>query len=81
MMAKFLDSHPMKGVKNTKLKELHDSPTDEFGVKHLDIIYSENDDRMYCFLEAPNKDAVIKHHEKYGYTCDYIIEVNSTATD
>ena len=81
MMAKFLDSHPMKGVKNTKLKELHHSPTDEFGVKHLDIIYSENDDRMYCFLEAPNKDAVIKHHEKYGYTCDYIIEVNSTATD
>ena len=40
-MAKFLDSHPMKGVKNDELKKLHNSPTDEFGVKHLDIIYSE----------------------------------------
>ena len=80
-MPKFLDSHPMKGVSNGTLKKLQNEPKDEFGVVHLDIIFSEDEDRMFCFLEAPNKDAIIKHHEKFGYKCDYIIEVNSTAFD
>ena len=80
-MPRFLDSHPMKGVKHENLKKLQKEPKDEFGVTHVDIIFSEDEDRMFCFLEAPNKDALIKHHEKFGYKCDYIIEVNSTAYD
>lgn len=80
-LAKFLDSHPMQGAKKDELKKLHKEPKDEFGVTHLDIIFSEDEDRMYCFLDAPDKDAIIKHHEKYGYKCDYIIEVDSTAYD
>ncbi len=77
-MPKFLDSHNMKGVKPETLKKLQDAPEDEFGVKHLNLIYNEDDDRMYCFLEAPNKEAIAKHHDKFGYKCDYILEVNST---
>ena len=80
-MPKFLDSHPMKGARKDELKKLQNEPKDEFGVTHLDIIFSEDDDRMYCFLDAPNKDSIIKHHEKAGYKCDFIIEVNSTALD
>ena len=80
-MPRFLDSHPMKGVKQETLKNLQKEPKDEFGVTHVDIIFSEDEDRMFCFLEAPNKDAIIKHHDKFGYKCDYIIEVNSTAFD
>ena len=80
-MPRFLDSHPMKGVKQETLKKLQKEPKDEFGVTHVDIIFSEDEDRMFCFLEAPNKEAIIKHHEKFGYKCDYIIEVNSTAFD
>ena len=33
------------------------------------------------FLEAPNKEAIVKHHERFGYKCDFIIEVDSTAYD
>ena len=80
-MAKFLDSHPMQGAKKEYLKKLQNEPRDEFGVKHLDLIFSEDEDRMYCFLEAPNKDAIVKHHERFGYKCDFIIEVDSTAYD
>ena len=80
-MPKFLDSHPMKGARKEELKKLQANPKDEFGVTHLDIIFSEDDDRMYCFLDAPDKNAIIKHHEKAGYTCDFIIEVDSTAYD
>jgi len=77
-MPKFLDSHPLKGAKKETLEEFQNLPVDEFGVKHLNLIYSEDDDRMFCFLEAPDKEAVKKHHDKLGYKCDYILEVDDT---
>lgn len=80
-MPKFLDSHSLKGASPETLKKLQDSPKDEFGVSHLDLIFSEVEDKMYCFLEAPDKESVKKHHDKFGYKCDYILEVESTADD
>ena len=77
-MPKFLDSHALNGAKPETLKKLQNDPIDEFGVKHLNLIYSEDEDRMYCFLEAPDKEAIKKHHDKFGFKCDYILEVNST---
>ncbi len=79
IVAKFLDSHPMQGATSETLKKLHNSSKDEFGVKHLNLIYSEDEDRMYCLLDAPNKEAIVKHHEKLGYKCDMIMEVDATA--
>ena len=78
-MPKFLDSHPLKGTDPQTLKKLQNAPKDEFGVTHLNLIYSEEEDRCYCFLEAPTKEAVAKHHHKMGFDCDYILEVDSTA--
>jgi hypothetical protein len=78
-MTKFIDSHPLKGTNTETLKKLQNAPKDEFGVTHLNIIFSEEEDKCYCFLEAPNKEAVEKHHHKMGFECDYILEVNSTA--
>ena len=80
-MPKFLDSHGLQGAEPEELKKAQNDPKDEFGVSILNIIYSEDEDKMYCFLDAPNKDAIEKHHEKLGYKCDYIMEVNSTAND
>ncbi len=80
-MPKFLDSHGLQGVDPEDLKKLQNAPKDEFGVTHLNIIYSEDEDRMYCFLEAPDKEAVKKHHEKFGYKCDFIIKVDDTVED
>ncbi len=81
IVAKFLDSHGLQGADPEELKKAQNDPKDEFGVSILNIIYSEDEDRMYCFLEAPDKEAIKKHHEKLGYKCDYILEVNSTAND
>jgi len=78
-MPKFLDSHPLKGTNPETLKKLQNAPKDEFGVTHLNLIFSEEEDRCYCFLEAPTKEAIEKHHHKMGFECDYILEVNSTA--
>ena len=73
-----MDSHALKGTKPETLEKLQNEPKDEFGVKHLNLIYSENEDRMYCVLEAPNKEAVKNHHDKLGYKCDFIMEVDTT---
>ncbi len=78
-MPKFLDSHGMQGANPEDLKKSAKEPKDEFGVSILNVIYSEDDDRMYCFLEAPDKESIKKHHAKIGYKCDYILEVDDTS--
>ena len=77
-MPKFLDNHGLQGADPKDLKKAQNQPKDEFGVSILNIIYSEDVDRMYCLLDAPNKEAIEKHHEKLGYKCDYILEVDTT---
>jgi len=81
IVPKFIDCHPLKGADPETLKKLQNAPKDEFGVTHLNIMYSKDDDICYCFLEAPNKEAVEKHHSKVGYKCDMLMEVDSTAED
>ncbi|MBT8085324.1 MAG: DUF4242 domain-containing protein [Woeseia sp.] len=77
-MPKFIDEHSMKPFTAGQLRELQNAPPDEFGVTHHDILFSEKDDKIYCVLDAPNPEAVSKHHAKAGITCDYIHEVSST---
>ncbi len=77
-MPKFIDSHPMEPFSAEQLESLQDAPPDEFGVTHHDILFSEKDNKIYCVLDAPNKEAIEKHHAKAGITCDCIHEVKST---
>ncbi|MDQ3976810.1 MAG: DUF4242 domain-containing protein [Thermoproteota archaeon] len=37
------------------------------------------EDRFFCLTEAPNKDAVQKHHSNHGFNCEWITEVKTTA--
>ena len=77
-MPKFIDSHPMKPFTADQLTGLQSAPPDEFGVTHHDILFSEEDDRIYCVLDAPDEEAVHKHHAKAGIDCEFVHEVNST---
>jgi hypothetical protein len=36
-------------------------------------------DLCFCLLEAPNREAVEKHHEKINLKCDWITQVESAA--
>jgi len=78
-MPKFLDVHPLKGFEEETLKKLQQSPIDEFGVRHLNLMYNEEEDKFFCLLDAPNKEAVKNHHEKAGIKCEWITEVKTTA--
>ena len=77
-MPKFIDSHPMTPFTAKELSALQNAPADEFGVTHHDILFSEEENRIYCVLDAPNSDAVHRHHEKAGIACEFVHEVKST---
>lgn len=78
-MTLFIDEHPMGAFDEETLKQLQNSPRDEFGIAHKNILYNKNEDKIFCVLDAPNKEAVEKHHDKAGLKCDLIMEVKSTA--
>ena len=78
-MPKFLDVHPLKDVDEETLRKAQKMPKDEFGITHDNMLYSREEDRWYCILDAPSKDAVIKHHEKHGFKPEWITEVRTTA--
>jgi len=58
---------------------LQKSPPDEFGVRHINMLYNYEVNIMYSILEAPSKEAVEKHHSKPGYKYDWITEIRITA--
>ena len=78
-MPKFLDVHHLKPYGEEALKKLQQAPEDEFGITHINLMFNEQEDKFFCLLEAPNRDAVEKHHGKHGIKCDWITEVKTTA--
>ncbi len=71
----FLDVHKIP-LQEDHLKELVDSPIDEFGVKHINLIYNDKNDVCFCLLDAPDHESVVKHHDKVNIQCEWIMEVN-----
>lgn len=78
-MTRFLDTHKIGCYTEEQLMESQKLPRDEFGVVVIDILYNYEADIMYCILDAPNREAVERHHAKLGYICDSVIEIKSTA--
>src|SRR5438874_2550252 len=44
-----------------QIKQAQNAAKDEFGVTHENIIYSETENKVFCVLNAPNKEAVEKY--------------------
>lgn len=78
-MARFLDTHKIGAYAEEQLVESQKLPRDEFGVVVINILYNYEADIMYCILDAPNREAVERHHAKLGYICDSVIEIKTTA--
>jgi hypothetical protein len=78
-MPKFLDVHSLKGFDEETLRKAQNSPKDEFGITHDNMLYNKEEDRWFYLLDAPSKEAVEMHHQKAGITCEWIKEVKTTA--
>jgi Protein of unknown function (DUF4242) len=79
-LPKFLDVHHIKRINEDILKQIQMSPKDEFGVTHVNILFNPEADRVFCILDAPDKGAVEKNHQKLGIKCEWIMEVKETAS-
>ena len=78
-MPLFLDVHSLGKFSEDTLKKLQESSRDEFGVKHINILYNPSAGICFCIVDAPNTDAVEKHHAKLGVKCNWITQVKSIA--
>ena len=43
------------------------------------MLYNKEEDKLFCLVDAPDKESVRKHHEKFGTTCEWITEVETTS--
>ena len=78
-MPLFLDVHSLGIFSEDTLKKLQESSRDEFGVKHINILYNPAADLWFCIVDAPDRDAVEKYHAKLGVKCNWITQVKSIA--
>jgi Protein of unknown function (DUF4242) len=75
----FLDVHSLGKFSEDTLKRLQESSRDEFGIKDINILYNPAADLCFCIVDAPDTDAVEKHHAKLGVKCNWITQVKSIA--
>jgi Protein of unknown function (DUF4242) len=57
-------------------KETEEHKVDKFGVRQIELFHNP-DGKVYCLLEAPDEDAVRRHHAALGVPCGDVHEVKS----
>lgn len=79
-MPLFMDFHPDLPLPAEVIDQLRDETKaqkyDQFGVRQVEL-YHNHDGQVYCLLEAPDAEAVRKHHEALGLSCGDVHPVNS----
>lgn len=78
-MARFIDIHTgMTGLDKETLEEEHRKDTqieDNEGVHFLHAWADPTSGKVFCLSEGPNKEAVLRVHEKAGHPTNEIYEV------
>ena len=78
-MPMFMDFHDNLPLPGEVVEDLRNSARagerDEFGVRQAELFYN-GDGKVYCLLEAPDEDAVRKHHAALDASCGPVHEVN-----
>jgi Protein of unknown function (DUF4242) len=80
-MPLFMDIHQhVEGLTGAAVAQAHaaDLATQEkHGVKYMRYWFDVGSGKVFCLVEAPNKEAAIAvHREAHGLVADEIIEVN-----
>ena len=80
-MPLFLDiHHKVDGLTADAIAEAHKKDLGaqkKYGVNYLKYWFNEKEGRVFCLVEAPDKESAIKvHKEAHGLLADEIFEVN-----
>ena len=80
-MPLFLDiHHKVDGLTADEIADAHKKDAEvqkKYGVNYLKYWLNEKEGRVFCLVEAPDKESAIKvHKEAHGLLADEIFEVN-----
>ena len=75
--------HKVEGLSADAVRQAHEADVqthDKYGVHSLKYWFDEGSGRVFCLVEAPNKEAAATvHREAHGLEADEIIEVQEGA--
>jgi hypothetical protein len=75
----FMDFHDELKLPNEAIQQItqdtKDAKVDEFGVRQVELFHNP-EGKVYCLLEAPDADAVRRHHAALGVPCGDVHEVS-----
>lgn len=78
-MPQFMDFHDELKLPNEAIQQItqdtKDAKVDEFGVRQVELFHNP-EGKVYCLLEAPDADAVRRHHAALGVPCGDVHEVS-----
>jgi hypothetical protein len=78
-MTLFMDFHDDLKLPHQAIEDIgrgaREGETDEFGVRQVEL-YHNPEGKVYCLLEAPDAEAVVKHHEALGVPCGEVHRVD-----
>jgi hypothetical protein len=79
-MPLFLDTHAhIEGLTAEAVAQAHEADLKtqaKYGVKYLSYWFDETSGKVFCLVEAPNKEtAIAVHREAHGLVADEITEV------
>ena len=73
-----IDGLTAEAVSNAHAADL--KTQQKYGVKYLKYWFDEGTGKVFCLIEAPNKEAAIAvHREAHGLVADDVIEVTEGA--
>ena len=77
-MPRFMDFHDDLKLPDQAIQQItqdtKDAKSDEFGVRQIELFHNA-DGKVYCLLEAPDAEAVRKHHAALDVPCGDVHEV------
>ena len=75
--------HHIEGLTADAVAGAHEADLktqEKYGVKYLRYWFDEDTGKVFCLVEAPNKEAAIAvHREAHGLVADDIVEVKQGA--
>lgn len=77
-MPQFMDFHPDLKLPQPAIDQIAADTAakraDQFGVRQIELFHNA-DGQVYCLLEAPDAEAVRRHHAALGVDCGEVHEV------
>jgi hypothetical protein len=71
-MPQFMDFHDDLKLPDAAVQQITEEAkagkSDEFGVRQVELFHNP-EGKVYCLLEAPDEEAVRKHHAALGVPC------------